>query len=281
MWVTHTALHVREVKTCQSHCYPCDAISWHGTERIGAIGDGALPSELGTAADACGRVIPLAATRAAMRASGVKLQAAVDAPFREVRPQRRPGRLGGFSLPRALNVLGQLRPVAQQVFKGGGVLSCGVLLALWSVGLVVLRLRRGRPPRPLLARAQCARWAAADGAAGAQRRRCALVQRIARRGEGDACARGAASAARAAMAASPRRRTRVTCSTGRCCCWAAGAHGRRRALRARTARCVWSMVLVLIGVRHMASKQCGFSGGEGGLDGLSSLHSFEGFCVLR
>ena len=46
-------------------------------------------------------------------------------------------------------------------------------------------------------------------------------------------------------------------------------------------RCVWSMVLVLIGVRHMASKQCGFSGGEGGLDGLSSLHSFEGFCVLR
>ena len=158
MWVTHTALHVREVKTCQSHCYPCDAISWHGTERIGAIGDGALPSELGTAADACGRVIPLAATRAAMRASGVKLQAAVDAPFREVRPQRRPGRLGGFSLPRALNVLGQLRPVAQQVFKGGGVLSCGVLLALWSVGLVVLRLRRGRPPRPLLARAQCARW---------------------------------------------------------------------------------------------------------------------------
>ena len=80
--------------------------------------------------------------------------------------------------------------------------------------------------------------------------------------------------------ASPRRRTRVTCSTGRCC-WAAGAHGRRRELRARTARCVWSMVLVLIGVRHMASKQCGFSGGEGGLDGLSSLHSFEGFCVLR
>ena len=41
------------------------------------------------------------------------------------------------------------------------------------------------------------------------------------------------------------------------------------------------MVLVLIGVRHMASKQCGFSGGEGGLDGLSSLHSFKGFCVLR
>ena len=32
-------------------------------------------------------------------------------------------------------------------------------------------------------------------------------------------------------------------------------------------RCVWSMVLVLIGVQHMASKQCGFSGGEGGLDG--------------
>ena len=194
------------------------------------------------------------------------------------------GRLGGFSLQRALDVLGQLRPVAQQVFKGGGVLSCGVPLALWSVGLVVLRLRRGRPPLPLLARAQCARW---HGGL------LPMVQQVLNGGGVRSCSAslaegkvmlvqgGAASAARAVMAASPRRRTRVTCSTGRCCCWAAGAHGLRRALRARTARCVWSMVLVLIGVRHMASKQCGFSGGEGGLDGLSSLHSFEWFCVLR
>ena len=47
------------------------------------VGDGALPSALGTAPDVHVRVGPLAAMRAAMRASGAKLRAAVDAPLSE------------------------------------------------------------------------------------------------------------------------------------------------------------------------------------------------------
>jgi len=45
---------------------------------------------------------------------------------------------------------------------------------------------------------------------------------------------------------------------------------------------VWLMVLVL-GVQHMVSKQwaSGFSGSEGGLDGLSLLRSFGRHRVLR
>ena len=54
-----------------------------GAERVGVVGDGALPSALGTAPDVHVRVGPLAAMRAAMRASGAKLRAAVDAPLSE------------------------------------------------------------------------------------------------------------------------------------------------------------------------------------------------------
>ena len=54
-----------------------------GAERVGVVGDGALPSALGTAPDVHVRVAPLAAMRAAMRASGAKLRAAVDAPLSE------------------------------------------------------------------------------------------------------------------------------------------------------------------------------------------------------
>ena len=107
------------------------------------------------------------------------------------------------------------------------------------------------------------------------------MQRIARRGDGDACARGgglSGEGSHGGFSSSSHARDVFDWPLlllGSRCSWAATR------TRARTARCVWSMVLVLIGVQHMASKQCGFSGGEGGLDGLSSLHSFEGFCVLR
>ena len=51
-----------------------------GAERVGVVGNGALPSSLGTAPDVRVRVGPLAAMLAAMRASGVKLRAELDAP---------------------------------------------------------------------------------------------------------------------------------------------------------------------------------------------------------
>ena len=61
---------------------PSDAVA-DGAERFGMVGSGALPSALGMAHDVHVRVGPLAAMRAAVRASGAKLQAAVDAPLSE------------------------------------------------------------------------------------------------------------------------------------------------------------------------------------------------------
>jgi hypothetical protein len=86
-------------------------------------------------------------------------------------------------------LLGGLRPVATQVFKGGGVLSRDVPLAADGAAgaqerqqrqCVRVQWQRGRPRRPLLAafiwKASCAALA---HAAGVQGRRCARVQHAA------------------------------------------------------------------------------------------------------
>ena len=139
------------------------------------------------------------------------------------------GGIGGSSSMHALDALGGLRPVAQQVFKAaaGGVISCGVLLAADGVA----------GAHELNGGGVCSCSAPlAEG-------KVVLVQGGCRLSDGEG-SHGGFSLLRA---------RRLWCSAGRCCWWAAGAQGRRHAL-VRVPLDVWSMVLVL-GVQHMVSKQ--------------------------
>ena len=129
-------------------------------------------------------------------------------------------------------------------------------------------------------RARVLRAARRVAGGGCQWPRCALVQRTACRGEGDDCARGVLPQRRRGqpwrlLLAAHAWKCSVTCSAGRCCLWAAGAQGRRRA---HVVNGVRAARRAAHGVQAVG---CGFSGGEGGLDGISSLRSLKGLRVLR